>query len=402
MTLHTRLLPRRLWATAFLALLLHATFTLHAATRVEIGVLPGLLKYNVTSFEVPAGGEVELVFNNNGLMQHNLLITERGRVDAVVLAAMNLGERGFELKFVPETEDVLHATDLVSPGQSETLTFTAPSEVGEYPYVCTFPGHGNIMRGVMRVKASGSAVAEAVTIAAAKTEVVDTFADVEYDAKPQGTPERPLVVRTFMPNPQLDFAVFARHDRGMPASQYSPAEGADRPGIVDPTIGIPAAIGVNFGDQLSYCWDTTECRLLYAWNGGFLDMANYWGEGAGGGRKSFDYVPEIEGRVFYKAIGSHPFGGEDKPVRYLGHRLEDNVPVFAYMIGDLMVHEKITPAGRNGLSVYYHLHNAPARLELKWDMAARAMIRCDKGRWEGNTLVLEGVDAESFTLNISR
>ena len=51
-------------------------------------------------------------------------------------------------------------------------------------------------------------------------------------------------------------------------------EHPDRPGIVDPTIGIPAALGVNFGDQLSYCWDTTECRLLYAWNGGFLDMAN--------------------------------------------------------------------------------------------------------------------------------
>jgi len=31
------------------------------------------------------------------------------------------------------------------------LRFTAPDKPGEYPYICTFPGHWRIMQGVMKV-----------------------------------------------------------------------------------------------------------------------------------------------------------------------------------------------------------------------------------------------------------
>ena len=48
---------------------------------------------------------------------------------------------------------VLWATGLVQPGEAETLRFTAPSEPGDYPYVCTFPGHWIRMNGVMHVVA---------------------------------------------------------------------------------------------------------------------------------------------------------------------------------------------------------------------------------------------------------
>jgi azurin len=41
---------------------------------------------------------------------------------------------------------------LVNPGQTYTLTFKAPAKVGDYPYVCTFPGHWTLMNGVMHVK----------------------------------------------------------------------------------------------------------------------------------------------------------------------------------------------------------------------------------------------------------
>ena len=40
----------------------------------------------------------------------------------------------------------------------------------------------------------------------------------------------------------------------------------------DPIDGVPGAIAVNFGEDLSYCFDSTECRLLYIWQGGFMDM----------------------------------------------------------------------------------------------------------------------------------
>ncbi|WP_420845224.1 plastocyanin/azurin family copper-binding protein [Maribacter litopenaei] len=47
--------------------------------------------------------------------------------------------------------EVLFATALVNPDQTVTLRFKAPSEPGEYPYICTFPGHWRIMQGVMKV-----------------------------------------------------------------------------------------------------------------------------------------------------------------------------------------------------------------------------------------------------------
>jgi azurin len=32
------------------------------------------------------------------------------------------------------------------------MSFTAPIAKGDYPYVCTFPGHHILMRGVMKVR----------------------------------------------------------------------------------------------------------------------------------------------------------------------------------------------------------------------------------------------------------
>jgi putative heme-binding domain-containing protein len=46
---------------------------------------------------------------------------------------------------------VLFATRTVEPRKQDVLTFTAPSEPGEYPYVCTFPNHWMRMYGVMIV-----------------------------------------------------------------------------------------------------------------------------------------------------------------------------------------------------------------------------------------------------------
>ncbi len=34
----------------------------------------------------------------------------------------------------------------------DKTAFTAPKEPGEYPYVCTFPGHWRLMKGVMTVE----------------------------------------------------------------------------------------------------------------------------------------------------------------------------------------------------------------------------------------------------------
>ena len=46
---------------------------------------------------------------------------------------------------------MLHASDLAQPGDTLKISFTAPDKPGEYPYVCTYPGHWVKMYGVMLV-----------------------------------------------------------------------------------------------------------------------------------------------------------------------------------------------------------------------------------------------------------
>jgi putative heme-binding domain-containing protein len=86
-------------------------------------------------------------------MPHNLVLTRPGALRDVALAAADMSpqpdERG--LVYVPKSDDVLHATRLVEPHRQDALTFTAPIEPGEYPYVCTFPNHWMRMYGVMVV-----------------------------------------------------------------------------------------------------------------------------------------------------------------------------------------------------------------------------------------------------------
>ena len=53
--------------------------------------------------------------------------------------------------YVPDLPEVLEVIPVINPGTDHVLHFRAPSEPGDYPYICTFPGHWQAMRGVLRV-----------------------------------------------------------------------------------------------------------------------------------------------------------------------------------------------------------------------------------------------------------
>ena len=57
-----------------------------------------------------------------------------------------------KMDFVPKSEKVMHATKMLKQGETDTLRFHAPKEPGRYPYICSFPGHYLVMRGVMIVE----------------------------------------------------------------------------------------------------------------------------------------------------------------------------------------------------------------------------------------------------------
>ena len=120
---------------------------------ILIEVVPDLMKYDIDTFTVTAGEKIVLELDNLDGMQHNLLIAEPGTLDEVGAAAdaMLIDPTAAEKHYVPEIPEVLFATEMLDPGELFSLKFTAPTTPGDYPFVCTFPGHWRMMNGIMRV-----------------------------------------------------------------------------------------------------------------------------------------------------------------------------------------------------------------------------------------------------------
>ena len=115
------------------------------------------MQFDLKTFEAKAGEKVELTFKNIGkipkiAMGHNLVILKKG-VSAIAFGQKAMGAGANATNALPDSVkgDTIAATKLLGPAESETITFTAP-DAGDYEYVCTFPGHFAMMRGVMKVK----------------------------------------------------------------------------------------------------------------------------------------------------------------------------------------------------------------------------------------------------------
>lgn len=130
--------------------------TSHAAQKI---IITGndTMQFDKREFTVKSAEKVELEFKNIGklpkiAMGHNLVILKKG------ISSLKFGQKVMSLganatNALPEgsMEDVIAATKLLGPGETETLTFTAP-DPGDYQFVCSFPGHFAMMRGIMVVK----------------------------------------------------------------------------------------------------------------------------------------------------------------------------------------------------------------------------------------------------------
>ena len=121
---------------------------------VKIKSLREMMQYDIKSFTISAGKTVEIVFENPDAMQHNLVIGKPKSLEKIGKAAdkMITDPNGATNNYVPEMPEILFSTALVNPDQTVRLRFTAPAKPGEYPYICTFPGHWRLMNGVMIVK----------------------------------------------------------------------------------------------------------------------------------------------------------------------------------------------------------------------------------------------------------
>jgi cytochrome c oxidase subunit 2 len=122
--------------------------------KLQLGVVPNVMKFDKTELTVKAGQKVVLLFENKACaLQHNFLLLNSGARDAVGALAdkMLTDAQALAKLYIPDSPDVLvKSNKLIGIGQSDLIEFVAPA-AGEYPYICTFPGHWRLMHGVMKV-----------------------------------------------------------------------------------------------------------------------------------------------------------------------------------------------------------------------------------------------------------
>ncbi|MEN1728517.1 MAG: plastocyanin/azurin family copper-binding protein [Pseudomonadota bacterium] len=125
---------------------------------VTIGAID-LMQYTVREFSVQAGQEVELTLEHQGqlpvqAMGHNVVILPADGNYTSFARQITRNGGSSDNDYLPESmrDGLVAFTRMIGGGDSDTIRFTAPSEPGEYPFLCTFPGHSGLMNGVMIVQ----------------------------------------------------------------------------------------------------------------------------------------------------------------------------------------------------------------------------------------------------------
>ena len=141
----------RLIQSLFVTLAVVGTSACESKTELELGSVGDTMAYDKTLLEAKAGSTVTLTLKNNGTspaMQHDWLLVKPGTEQEVDNTSMAAGPAK---NYIADSPNILAHTKLLKPGESDTITFTAPATAGDYPYLCTFPGHYPLMKGVLRV-----------------------------------------------------------------------------------------------------------------------------------------------------------------------------------------------------------------------------------------------------------
>jgi len=331
------------------------------------------LQFDVVRFKVKPGSNVTLTLTNVSDMSHNLLITKPGSRLNVVDTALKLAEKGPQMDYIPVTDDVLWSIPVVSPGQTKSVSFTAPAQSGVYPYVCTYPGHGYVMYGAM------------------------------YVTTDENLPEI---------NNDLNIPESRRHDDSTGGKEIVHAEHAVSASphpypLIPPYFynvfiegANPDAIAVHLPQDLSYAWDAGACRLRFAWKGEFLDMSDLW-------KGHFDASAKILGDIFYRDNSEYPLRvGENAAIpnfKYKGYRLVDRYPEFHYTLNGIDVYELIRPkADGLGLIRDFRVPHADRKLWFFANLGDNAIeYEFSAGRYKNKKLELSPAEAKAFTITMT-
>jgi len=118
-----------------------------------IKCVPGL-QFEPRRIQMRAGRRAVIVLENADVdMSHNLVLVKPDRLNAIGEASMMLvsDPSAVGKHYVPEDDGVLAMSRLVQPSEQYAIYFNTPKKAGEYPFICTFPGHWMIMRGILEI-----------------------------------------------------------------------------------------------------------------------------------------------------------------------------------------------------------------------------------------------------------
>jgi azurin len=112
------------------------------------------LQYVQKQLTAKAGEKLTIVFKNPDVVPHNWLLAKPGSLQKLgeKCNLMITDPQGLAKHYVPDSDDVIAYTDMTNPKGEFTIHITAPKEKGDYPYLCTFPGHWMVMNGVLKVE----------------------------------------------------------------------------------------------------------------------------------------------------------------------------------------------------------------------------------------------------------
>jgi azurin/glucose/arabinose dehydrogenase len=115
------------------------------------------MRYDTTRLVVEAGKPFEVIMENIDFMPHNLVFVDPGTRLDVAKSVENMKPDKLDKQgraYMPDPKKNKHfidGTKLIESGQKATLKLTAPKKEGDYEYVCTFPGHAQLMFGTLVV-----------------------------------------------------------------------------------------------------------------------------------------------------------------------------------------------------------------------------------------------------------
>ena len=311
---------------------------------VVIGTLHGQLRYASEAFAVKPGSRVRVTLDNSDEMIHNWLLAKGGKEDLARIAeeALKLGAEGMKKGFIPDDLAILASIGLVQPGKKGSVSFTAPKETGDYPYLCTFPGHSLTMRGVMKVSEDPeNAIAQTNKIVAENTTPRNGILEVG---------DEPRVVRVH---------------------------------VKDVDSGRSIAVGLPGG--VNYLFDAEKLMVRFGWTGGFLNVAPDR-KGRGGG------TCRILGEKFDVGATEFPLriGNPDKApqARFGGYSRLGN-PAFLYEVDGAKVSQTVTGRpGAKALTYGFRVKNASGDVYLLLK-GEGLQVSSTAGKWSPKTGVLK-------------